>query len=227
MAVADADYCFSYVHMGASGREHDNTVFNRSGLGQRLREGDLNIPVAGEGELPFCFVADEAFPLIETIMRPYPGRRNDGTAADVALKRQVYNYRVSRARRVVENAFGILVCKWRIFRQPIIGKLDTVDKIVRACCVLHNHLRRKDGVSNDRRYIVVDDIDREDRDGHIQDGAWRQQDHAPGMRGVGRMGSNMHSRAAAGARERFADFFMTEEGRLPWQEAVARRGDRD
>ena len=74
MAVADADYRFKYVHVGAFGREHDSTVFNRSGLRQRLARGELNLPVAEDGELPYCFVADEAFPLRETIMRPYPGR---------------------------------------------------------------------------------------------------------------------------------------------------------
>ena len=162
MAVADADYRFKYVHVGAFGREHDSTVFNRSGFGQRLARGELNLPVTPEGELPYCFVGDEAFPLRETIMRPHPGRTLDEGAEDVRMKRKVYNYRLSRARRVVENAFGILVTKWRIFRQPIIAKTSTVDDIVRASCVLHNYLRRRDGVSNDRRYIDADEVDRDD-----------------------------------------------------------------
>ena len=99
-----------------------------------------------ERQLPFCFVADEAFPLRETIMRPCPGRQVE---EEDDMKKRIFNYRLCRARRVVENSFGILVTKWRIFRQPIIAKTSTVDKIVHACCVRHNYLRRRDGVSND------------------------------------------------------------------------------
>ena len=73
IAVADADYRFQYVDVGACGREHDSTVFNRSGFGQRLTRGELSLPGAEAGELPYCFAADEAFPLREMIIRPYSG----------------------------------------------------------------------------------------------------------------------------------------------------------
>ena len=113
--------------------------------------------------------------------------------------------RLSRARRVVENAFGILVTKWRIFRQPIIAKTSTVDDIVRASCVLHNFLRRRDGVSNDRRYIEVNDVDHDDRDGNVVPGPWRAHGEAMGLRDAGRLAANTYTRAAASARDKFAD----------------------
>lgn len=56
---------------------------------------------------------------------------------------RIYNYRVSRARRVVENAFGILASKFRIFEKPITLKLETVDKVVLACCAIHNWLKKQ------------------------------------------------------------------------------------
>ena len=51
-------------------------------------------------QIPYVFVGDEAFPLKAYLMRPYPGRSLDSQA------KRVFNYRLSRARRVVENAFG-------------------------------------------------------------------------------------------------------------------------
>jgi hypothetical protein len=50
------------------------------------------------------FVGDEAFPLKEYLMKPYNQR-------DLNTDRRIYNYRLSRARRVVENAsrFRILL----------------------------------------------------------------------------------------------------------------------
>ncbi|KAL4089001.1 hypothetical protein QTP88_024079 [Uroleucon formosanum] len=51
---------------------------------------------------------DEAFPLKNNIMRPYPKRILD-------MKKRIFNFRLSRARKSVECAFGMLVSKFRLF----------------------------------------------------------------------------------------------------------------
>ena len=86
------------------------------------------------GRMPFVFVGDEAFPLRRNLMRPFPGPHVPG-------ERRVFNYRLSRARLVVECAFGILSSQWRMYRRVMGVSPTTAETCVRATCVLHNYLR--------------------------------------------------------------------------------------
>ena len=54
------------------------------------------------------------------------------------------------------------------------AKIETVDAVVKATGVLHIFLRRRDGVSNDRRYTAQGDVDG-DVDRRLVQGAWRQE----------------------------------------------------
>ena len=56
------------------------------------------------------------------------------------LERKKFNEHLSRARRIVENAFGILAQKWRIFLRPINTDVQTAELIVKAACCLHNYI---------------------------------------------------------------------------------------
>jgi hypothetical protein len=62
-----------------------------------------------ETPIPYVLVADDAFPLTSYLMKPYAGKLTKGSA------KSVFNYRLSRARRIVENAFGLLSSVFRIF----------------------------------------------------------------------------------------------------------------
>lgn len=60
---------------------------------------------------------------------------------------------MSRARRVIESTFGILVARWRIFRKPIIASLTLSKQIVQATCCLHNFIMNNEGT--DRYYSTL------------------------------------------------------------------------
>ena len=127
------------IDVGAQGRQSDSGVFNNSNIGQNFNNGTWDLPDAKklcpEGPvLPYYLIGDEAFGLKPFLQRPYPGR----SKGNLQFSQQLFNYRLSRARRVIENSFGILAAKWRIFRKPIQAKVDTVDHIVKAAVCLHN-----------------------------------------------------------------------------------------
>lgn len=144
LAAADAKYFFIFIDVGAFGREGDSSIFKNSNFGQRLMLKQLDLPQAkplpltSTPALPHVFVGDEAFGLNENLMRPFPSKNLTDT-------QRVYNYRHSRARRVVECSFGILSNKWRVLQTCISVHPEFVNTIVQCCCVLHNFVRRRDG----------------------------------------------------------------------------------
>eukprot|EP00794_Sanderia_malayensis_P006728 gene6728-7486_t len=136
-------------------------------MGQRFDEDALSIPPAEklpgcDVELPYYLVGDEIFPLKTWLMRPYPGKLSE--------EQRVYNYRVSRARRVIENAFGILVARWRLFRSPIRATKENVTRYVLAAISLHNYLRQTENAM----YCPTGFVDAEDSTGRLQPGEWRR-----------------------------------------------------
>jgi len=86
--------------------------------------------------MPYTFIGDEAFSLSPVILRPYSGKVLSDT-------KRIFNYRLSRARRNFECAFGILSNKWKIFNKPINGNLDLSILVVKTCCALHNCIRTR------------------------------------------------------------------------------------
>jgi len=52
--------------------------------------------------------------------------------------KRIFNY---RARKTVENAFGIMSSCFRVFRKSLAVKRNTADEVVKACTDLHNVLR--------------------------------------------------------------------------------------
>ena len=118
LALVDANYRFIFVDIREYGLNCDSNVFQFSNFGKKYLNDNLNIPglkcwpnYQQEGPLPHVIVADEAFPLLHSLMRPYPRSRE----STIPCNECIFNYRLSRARMVVESAFGILAQRWRVF----------------------------------------------------------------------------------------------------------------
>jgi len=178
MAVVDAKYRFMYVAVGAQGSANDACVFSESKFGEVLcsSSNPLSIPPVKiipntDIKTPSYFVADEAYPLKTFLMKPFSAR-------GLSPSERVFNYRLSRARRVVENAFGILTNRFRILRGQMQLQPETACAVVLACCALHNFLR-----NNSCAYAGFDD-ESSDNDVH-QSAIIATIVHEPRTTGVG------------------------------------------
>ncbi|GAB1861623.1 Nuclease harbi1-like protein [Camponotus japonicus] len=166
MACCDANYCFTWVEIGDYGSLPDS-IFANSGLGKALETNSLNFPPSKElpnitEKIPHFFVGDDAFPLRTNLMRPYSRK---GIKSD---RERIFNYRLSRARRIIENAFGILSSRWRVFHSCIYMKEKNVEKIVLPTICLHNFLMMPEDREVERKiYCLTTYIDDENDDGSV------------------------------------------------------------
>ena len=146
MTVADSKYRLEYVNVGSFGKDCDPSIFKQSTLWQLTLTNSLQLPEekclpgTESPKVPYYFVGDEAFGLHTHLMRPY-GRTH------LMLEKRTFNYHLCMARCYVECAFRILSNKWRIFHRPrpINVELDVAVYNEKACNVLHNFVRDRDG----------------------------------------------------------------------------------
>lgn len=213
MALVDSDYKFLYMDVGTNGHASDAGVWHKCNLHQAVEGNDFNIPPPSvlplsNVESPYVIVGDDAFPLKTYIMKPYPGQ-------DLEDEKKIFNYRLSRARRVSENAFGIMASRFQIYKQGIRSSPHTITNIVKATVVLHNYLR----VNSKNSYSPIDLLDREDTNQlKVIQGQWHQNFHSGlmNLQSVARRSEN----DAVEVRDRLKTYFNTD-GQVPWQQGMA------
>lgn len=204
LACVDANYCFRYFNIGINGQANNAAVFAKSSLNAALEyvENRLHFPKNG------ILVSDDAFPLKNYILKPF-GRSNK-----LSRKQKIFNYRLSRARRVVENAFGILVSRFRVFEQPIAVGINKVDGIIKAALVLHNWLK----MISSESYTPTGYVDTEDlTTKSIIQGTWRTQNSSwNGLHNLQVHTNRNYTKLAYNVRDQYIDYFFGE-GTVPWQ----------
>lgn len=199
LALVDYDYKFLYIDVGTNGRANDGSVFKVSTLNAAMTKNLLNFPKH------FLIVGDDAFPLRENLLKPF-SRKN------LTREERIFNYRLSRARRVSENAFGILASRFRIFGKPIEVQLATADLVVKCACTIHNWLR----ITSTTNYCPKGCFDCEDTDsGVVIPGTWRSESTELPSIGKPRTGRK-NTKEASERRNRFMNHFVGA-GSVPWQ----------
>lgn len=159
--------------------------------------------------IPYFLLGDDAFALDQSLRKPFPHRTAMGDE-------KIFNYRLSRARRIVENAFGLLCTRFRLLLRTL--ELDVLNamQVVRACIALHNFLMSR----KDKCYSAPGSIDNEDEFGNVVPGSWRNQRGSDDICDL-RSDPSAHSSTvqAREVRDDLKNYFF-EEGAISFQWAM-------
>ncbi|GFO30197.1 protein antagonist of like heterochromatin protein 1 [Plakobranchus ocellatus] len=174
--VVDARYRFIAIDVGGYGKQSDGGTFQSSDFYRALIEKKLVLPKPAplpESNVvaPYVFVADDAYPLLPFLMKPYSG-------SNLPLAQDCFNKRLSRCRKVVECAFGILNSKWCILSKCIDTNINLADSIIKCVCILHNTIIDKEGSSENLTEVSIT------RTGSVWDHLGRPSNHAKGVRDI-------------------------------------------
>ncbi|GFN88934.1 nuclease harbi1-like protein [Plakobranchus ocellatus] len=193
-AVADANYNFVVFDIGDYGRNSDGSVFRESAFGQDFENNRLDLPPPKalpntDQELPFVFLADEAYPLRENLLTPYARR-------SLSNPSRIFNARLSRARKSVECTFGLVKKKIEVLQRPIRCSVERATIIIQASYTLHNFVRQREGspLQANTENIVNNNI----------------TSLGPVVY------SGRHSLRAKEVRDGFRNYFVSNEGSVPW-----------
>ncbi|XP_025264644.1 protein ALP1-like [Camponotus floridanus] len=224
LATCDAKYKFTWIDIGQYGSISDGGVWANTDFAQDLQNGAIDLPIPRplperNIPFPFVFVADEAFPLTTYLMRPYSRKNSSHFSIDI----RIFNYRLSRCRRIIENTFGILTARWQILHKPLCMSLENSEMLFKILVCLHNFVMmgEEELPMHIRRYCPPDYIDREENY-VVQEGRWREQ-HSAYFKHLGRVGANRAGTVAEGLRNYLRDYFISPTGvsQVPWQYEAA------
>ena len=205
LGLVDAEYKFIWVDVGANGSTSDCAVFNNSKLKEALESSKLGLPSAevlpgDDKAIPYFLIGDDAFPLRVWLMKPFSGR-------SLTDDERIFNYRLSRARRNVENAFGILANRFRCLLTTLQLEPDSAKTLVMACVCLHNLMRV--------RYPTLQNntLDRE-VDHQVVPGTWRSEGVLEDVRHV-----KAPTQATLEAKRQrvYLKHYYNNIGAVPWQ----------
>ncbi|KAI8530456.1 hypothetical protein RHMOL_Rhmol11G0059800 [Rhododendron molle] len=144
-----------YVLSGWEGLAADSRIL-RDAI---TRTNGLKIPTGS------YYLVDAGYTNAEGFLAPYRGKRYhlkewDGPAPQD--HEEYFNMKHAQARNVIERTFGLLKIRWAILRSYSFFPIRTQSRIVTACCLVHNHIRKE--MSIDPHEHELDNLEEEDHD---------------------------------------------------------------
>ena len=212
LAFVDGNLRFRWIDVGANGSCSDTQIFNDSELNECIQDGTVGFPepdpLPGDTEdMPYFLLGDDIFGLKSWMMKPIPGKV-------LSREERIYNYRISRGRRVVENAFGVLAHIFQILLKPIAQDVDTAQLIVMCCVVLHNLMRIRYPTSQNKA------LDKFGPNGNVSPGEWRKQVNWSDKQKLKAEKGNRDLKEAKIQRLTLVKYFNSSVGSVPWQEKM-------
>ncbi|XP_061357908.1 protein ALP1-like [Gastrolobium bilobum] len=137
LGVCSQDCQFIYVLPGWEGSAADSRVL-RDAIS---RTNGLRVPKE------FYYLCDVGYMNGEGFLAPYRGQRYHLSewrqGAHPTTPQKFFNMKHSSARNAIERCFGMLKGRWAIIRSKSFYPVKTQCRIITACCLLHNHIRRE------------------------------------------------------------------------------------
>lgn len=184
MLISDANNKVIHYQVGMDGSTNDSGTWFFSQLKDAMDRNALNLPSVPDGQLQDHLIGDGAYPLGERMLVPFQS---------VGCKsKDVYNYRISRARRIVESTFRLISARFKIFYTKMHLLPKNAEIIISAGISLHNFLLATESPTSQSLEISEPSIKLNRVEGNFPSKAHRQ-------------------------REALCKFFL-EEGRVSWQD---------
>ena len=155
--------------------------------------------------MPYFILGDDIFAMRTWLMKPFSKRY-------MSKEERIFNYRISRGRRVSENVFGIMAQRWGVLlttmhQHPINARL-----IVQACVCLHNLMRMRYG------YLQNPFLDSEDANHNFIPGSWREVGFLESLQKI--KAQSRATELGMQQREYLNKYFNSPAGSVPWQDSM-------
>ncbi|KAK4397555.1 hypothetical protein Sango_1592100 [Sesamum angolense] len=136
LGVCDIEGKFVYVLSGWEGSAADSRI---------LRDA-VNRPTGLKVPNGNYYLCDNGYPNGEGFLTPYRGVRYhlkewDRGGGGPQSPQELFNLKHASARNVIERTFGLLKTRWGILRSPSYYPIKAQNRIIMACCLIHNFLR--------------------------------------------------------------------------------------
>ncbi|XP_042386600.1 uncharacterized protein LOC121978303 [Zingiber officinale] len=144
MLVCDFDMLFTFVYTGWEGTANDSRVFIDA-----LTRHENHFPKPCGDQF---YLVDSGYPNMPGFLAPYRGQRyhlrDYRRQGRPRGKEELFNYRHSTCRNIIERCIGVLKARFQILKDMPNYPITSQRLIPLACCAVHNFIRRHHAMDN-------------------------------------------------------------------------------